>query len=757
MITGIKIYNYKSFHPSIPVEISLNADGKPVLIYGLNGAGKSTIGEVIHYWSRGDSSVAHCRVETVGHGPFRVLVYNQEFVSRVVGSVAGMPGIFTLGEFDTDTQKEIEARTAEAESLEVRCEQLVQLIDATTRSISGLEASALAEIWKAHTSHVRGELGHLLSGYGNSRKKFFDDLRRVSVLDDELLDSEEQLVQRWADAISTESEKSIIAVDMSAFIDIERDSVWADPIAVSGESRLAGLIEQWGNSDWVGQGRAHVHGEQCPFCQEPLPADFWSELTKLLDGDRQKSIDHISAQAVKYEQQVDSIKTAVKRIISEPFAQQEPSLSVAWATLQSHLDANVQAMKAKINAPGKNAQVSTTEAELKAFHAALEVVNRRIASFNQRLADQDLEKKRIREIFWKRLRRDRLPAFDAFEAALAPLSGQLIAQQQEYQQANERRRIENDQLVRLRRRQVGVDAAVEAINQRLANMGIASFSIKRKPGEGSLYGLQRRGECDGELKSLSEGEKTLISFLYYMELLKGSDQEGRFVPLEKTIAIVDDPISSLSVNFVFDVASAIFTELIAPTARKRARQVIVLTHSLFFLHELLRQLGAVELNKACARSQLLRVVKSDYTQVVDMKATDLMNDYDALWWVLRVAKDGQVPAHVVPNTMRCILEHFFAFNNREEDWKKALEKLEEDDRRFRPLARFLDRGSHSDGINFSVMDYAEHDVNYYLEKLKAVFDLAGFPDHYNMRMGLAQPEAINIASSAARSVVSSPV
>lgn len=239
------------------------------------------------------------------------------------------------------------------------------------------------------------------------------------------------------------------------------------------------------------------------------------------------------------------------------------------------------------------------------------------------------------------------------------------------------------------------------------------------------------------MTSLSEGEKTLISFLYFLERLTGSDEENAGpVDLGRTIAVIDDPISSLSHNFVFDIASIIQEELIKPPEGvPRLRQVIVLTHNLFFLHEMLRQTVGPELATQDKRCQLLRVVKSDHTKVVPMKASEMMNDYQALWQVLRDARDSNAPAIMVPNAMRCILEHFFWFTHQEGKFKGALKKVAATDASFTPLARFLDRGSHKDGINITVIDFNHFDLSYYFEKFKAVFDAAGFPEHYAANMG----------------------
>ena len=730
MITSIVISNYKSFHPTAQVEVRLNQTQRPVFIYGLNGSGKSSIAEVIHRWSQGDKSVSHCTVKCSGQGPFRILVYNHEFVERVIGNVAGMPGIFTLGEPDSETQREIEAKEDQLAALDRQRQEAQTQIEGGSESIQRLKESALAETWKAYAAYVRSDFAPFLSGYANSKQKFFDDLRRVEVGDDEVLDEAERLRERLADVASSDSAKAMVSVDVSGLMRIERDSIWSVPITLSGESRLAGLIQKLGNSDWVSRGRQYLHGRECPFCQEALPPDFEAEIARLFDGHRRARLEHLETQVVAYEREAAAIEAAVSRAMREPFAQQDAALTRAWVTLQASLRANRLAMKAKIENPSSPVEVTVTD--VRPLEESLADVNARIQAFNQRIADRDLERKRIHKDFWKLMRRDQALAFDVFEAASAPLIARLNERQEEYRKATAHSTGLAAQLAQLRRKQMGVDAAVAAMNQRLLKLGITSFSIARTDDEGGHYGLRRPGEVAGELRSLSEGEKTLISFLYYLELLRGADQEGKVFPLSKTVVVIDDPISSLSVNYVFDIASVIFHELINPADGEKARQVIVLTHSLFFFHELLRLQGGMK--KAEDRCQLLRVVKNVYSNVVEMKAADLMNDYDALWHVLREAKEGQLPSHVVPNTMRCILEYFFSFNNRE-DWKTVLAKLEHDDPRFASLARFLDRGSHRDGVNLSVMDYAMYDVDYYLAKFRAIFQEVGSIDHYSARMG----------------------
>lgn len=736
LITGLSIHRYKSFHPTVapPISFEPGTPPKPVFLYGTNGAGKSAIGEVIQGVSSGDGRFSHCQMHTSNNAAYRVLVYNQRFVDKVIRTAEGVPGIFTIGALDAEAQAEIEIKKAEAEALEAQLEAVKKKIEQSIEAGKKVQEAAITGAWKAHSDYNKPPFRDLLSGWHSDRKKFFEELEKYAVADDVELDSLDRLYERLADATSTETAQAKVSVDLSGLSSIEANSIWAEKIVVSSASRLAPLIEKWGNSDWVGRGRDIPHGDNCPFCQEKLPENFAEDLAKLLDGDRQVRVDQVKLLAERYEATVAQVEATVAQVFKHTFAQKDTALSQAWELLLARLKANSAFMKSKVDKPGEPYEVTVSDVE--PMRNAIGTINQRVTEFNARIADRAAEQGRIRTMLWQVMRRERAPVYDAYRAARAPLVQALTADRAEKVAVDKSLLDISVRLKELGQLQTGVGAAVEKINARLAGIGVTSYSISSK-GEGHLYCLSRPGQAEGDMTSLSEAEKTLISFLYFLERLTGSDEENAGpVDLGRTIAVIDDPISSLSHNFVFDIASIIQEELIKPPEGvPRLRQVIVLTHNLFFLHEMLRQTVGPELATQDKRCQLLRVVKSDHTKVVPMKASEMMNDYQALWQVLRDARDSNAPAIMVPNAMRCILEHFFWFTHQEGKFKGALKKVAATDASFTPLARFLDRGSHKDGINITVIDFNHFDLSYYFEKFKAVFDAAGFPEHYAANMG----------------------
>ncbi|MBD9437344.1 AAA family ATPase [Pseudoxanthomonas sp. PXM03] len=739
MIKSISIQGYKSFHPTQAVTIPIAVDKQqPVFIYGLNGAGKTAIGEVIDGRASGDARFQHCKVEATQGGPFRYMVYNHHFVQRVIGEAEGMPGIFTLGELDTAVLREIEDKErqlgeigAEREAITQDNLRLQPLIDTASKA-------ALEEVWTVYQDHDGGTFDEFITGYGRGKQKFFDDLWRYRTDDTEVLDTLEVLAQRLSDVSGTEERKSTFQFSMGDLEPIGSDPVWKVPIEISGDSRLAPLIERLGNADWVGTGRPYMRDDQCPFCQEGLPADFTGELAKLLDGDRQTKIDGLQAKVDRYVAAAEVLEAQVKAAMDEPLSTQT-SLKGAWHVVHVGLISNIVSMRAKLARPSDAVVIDALH--LMPLRDALTALNARIETFNERILNREAERQAIKEMFWKVMCRDRAGAYKTYHTMLEPLTKRKSDNWTKEMAADIKQKELGARLTKLRQNQEGVGASVEAINARLKSLGIQSFSIALKDNESNLYRLQRPNNEGSDPHTLSEGEKTLISFLYFIELLKGASERGQRVVQGQTIVVIDDPISSLSHNYVYDIATIICAELIKPPGGRKVRQIIVLTHSLFFLHELVGQVAVRDLAKAANHCQLFRVVKGEHSKVVPLLARDFANDYDALWQVIRDAKDGNVPQQVVPNTMRCILETFFAFTGKTKQIEDILLEMSNADRTFVPLARYLNRGSHKDAVNQVGVDWSMFNLDYYLDKLEKVFVAAGHDEHFGMKMGQGDNQA----------------
>ena len=104
--------------------------------------------------------------------------------------------------------------------------------------------------------------------------------------------------------------------------------------------------------------------------------------------------------------------------------------------------------------------------------------------------------------------------------------------------------------------------SLHAVKEGDGNQGKYQFVIKRN---------------NGAARNLSDGERNLIAFCYFMASLSDSTVE---TPKDKLIIWIDDPVSSLDANHIFSVYSLIYSQIVEAG---RFKQLFVSTHNLDFL------------------------------------------------------------------------------------------------------------------------------------------------------------------------------
>src|SRR5699024_9635217 len=99
------------------------------------------------------------------------------------------------------------------------------------------------------------------------------------------------------------------------------------------------------------------------------------------------------------------------------------------------------------------------------------------------------------------------------------------------------------------------------------------------------YKYQIRRE-DGQLakSTLSEGEITFITFLYFLKRIEGGLNETTIN--QNKVIVIDDPISSLDSNILF-IVSTLIKGIINEVreGNSNVKQVFILTHNVYFHKE----------------------------------------------------------------------------------------------------------------------------------------------------------------------------
>lgn len=279
---------------------------------------------------------------------------------------------------------------------------------------------------------------------------------------------------------------------------------------------------------------------------------------------------------------------------------------------------------------------------------------------------------------------------------------------------------QNSIILNNQKKTVNIDEAVNNIKRGLIDIGITDFTIEKYSEDDALYHLKRDGTSGNVFKTLSEGERMVISFLYFIELCKGGTKAGS--TFSNKIVVIDDPISSLSHIYVFNIGRLIHYEFLRTDSYD---QIFVLTHSLYFFYELTNTS-----HKEREETQnLYRICKNmEGSFFLKMKYEEIQNDYQAYW---HIVKDrSQAPA-LIANCMRNIMEYFFNFVEKQ-DFAQVFDREELRSTRFRAFNRYMNRESHSKGQN--IFDIKEFDYDSFRDAFKLVFEIEGYSEHYNKMM-----------------------
>ncbi|MEZ0130006.1 AAA family ATPase [Flavobacterium sp. LBUM151] len=231
------------------------------------------------------------------------------------------------------------------------------------------------------------------------------------------------------------------------------------------------------------------------------------------------------------------------------------------------------------------------------------------------------------------------------------------------------------------------------------------------------YQIVRNDENVKVFHTLSEGEKMIISFLYFIEQCRGKKNAGEVN--KKRIVVIDDPISSLSHVYVFNVGRLIHNEFLRS---EKYEQIFILTHSLYFFYEL------TDTNKERRneKQKLFRLRKnSEGSEILEMNYEEIQNDYHSYWSIIN--DNHQQPA-LIANCMRNIIEYFYNFVEKK-DLNNVFQKRELQENRFDAFNRFMNRESHSLGQN--IFDYKEFNYQDFKDAFQLVFKETGYENHYN--------------------------
>jgi len=276
--------------------------------------------------------------------------------------------------------------------------------------------------------------------------------------------------------------------------------------------------------------------------------------------------------------------------------------------------------------------------------------------------------------------------------------------------------------------QTSIIPTIHQINAILNCYGFKNFHLK--PSEDKSHYVIVRDTGDNARTTLSEGEKTFITFLYYYSLVRGSD--SAIGVSDDRIVVFDDPISSLDSDILF-IVSSLIKDLMDDVRESKGciKQVIFLTHNIYFHKELTfnpSRSGGQAMNEETFW-MVRKKNKSSYLEKCEFNP--IKTSYDLLWSELR---RNDINNNTIQNTMRRILENYFKILGGMDVRKLERHFVGSEKVIFRSLVSWINDGSHFSGDDL-YMNLDDASVERNMTVFQKIFEKSEHTAHYKMMMG----------------------
>ncbi|WP_230458542.1 AAA family ATPase [Yersinia enterocolitica] len=484
------------------------------------------------------------------------------------------------------------------------------------------------------------------------------------------------------------------------------------------DSPVAKLIDKLNNSDWVNNGLRYVKltdDIKCPFCQSnTLTPKLVDEIKDYFDESYQLSIERLKKIKSDYSLFVSSIPNLNEYHQSPHSENYTMKLAKTHAKLMDIIKENNKLIEKKLKSPSLQIQLKDIHPPINDLNSIIDSINYLITESNNKIDNSKEELIKIKNEFWSILRYEYDQTISAFDTTSSRCNLIIIKNKTSLDEKILEQNNKEAELIKLQKSTLNIKEAIDNINLGLTDLGITDFYIENY--EDELYRIVRAGISMDVFPSLSEGEKMIISFLYFRELFKGKETAAEVK--QKKIAVIDDPVSSLSHIFVYNIGRLIKNDFFNSD---NVEQVFVLTHSLYFFYELVDS----NKDKRNESQKLFRLSKNTCgTSIETMKYEEIQNDYHSYWSVIN---DSNQPPALIANCMRNVVEYFFNFVQKA-DLSNVMQKKELQNIKFQSFIRYINRESHSLGQN--IFDFKEFNYNDFKTALKLLFEHTGYPEHY---------------------------
>lgn len=735
MIKTIKLKNCATY---LSEGTSIENCQKINFFYGPNGSGKSTISNFLQ--DPTDLLYRECIIEWENDTAVDIMVYNRRFRER--NFKENIAGVFTLGQATIEDIRALE---------EMKEQRAKKNEDYTTRGNTlqkklqeeiAYKATFRDTVWERILKPNEADFQEAFSGFRNNKERFQDEVLRRYQISHSSTETRDALLVRAKTLFARKPEKCPIipfVLDniVEQIAEIETAAIWSKVIVGNRDLPIGRLIEVLDNADWVSQGRKHLREDGiCPFCQKQTITDeLKNQLDAFFSGEYEQDVSLIKQFIGQYSSYTDELLSRIKTLRtslgSYPAAGIEASkIDSIIELLNGYFSKNKAEMLIKEKEPGRIISLTETAATTSSMKQLVINGNAAVTKHNEMVDNYTSEKDTLVADIWVFLMDENealiagyLNDIETFTKAKKGIQKGIDVCKQQLDDLD-------GKIVEAGKNITSVQPTVDEINRSLKSYGFTNFKIVPSPAQPNAYQIQR---MDGTLatNTLSEGEETFISFLYFLQFAKGSIDVAKVS--NRKVLVLDDPICSLDSTVLY-IVSSLVKGLIKDVREGNSdvEQIFILTHNVFFHKET----AFIDRRTEVCNDIHFWIISKD-NNISTIKAYERNNpiktSYELLWEELKSNTNASLIT--TQNIMRRILENCFSILGKTKD-DTIVDSFSTIEEKMicRSLLSWINDGSHTIPDDLYIDSYTDS-IDRYKQIFKEVFFKMGHEAHYKMMMG----------------------
>lgn len=612
-------------------------------IYGKNGAGKSSITEVIR------AQYGETHDVRIFQG-FNSVAENERFdaISLGIENAELQPQIEEVNKKIDDIKLQIQE--TDDENLYKRFRHAESELSNYQTARKHFYSSSASELKNSYTG---------LTGANYTTRNFQNDIPNSLELNDGEVKRLENLKNQ--DALRQVIEQQVAFEDLGKYLTATNDILTTELIP-----SIILKFKSNQEANWAREGlHYHEAGSMCAFCGNEVSEERLENLNSFFDDQIKKFEDRINSAITKISH-AKQVAKATKKIEKKFFY---PQFHEKIQTINLEINEYVAEYVNFLNILEeqlleRRSNLFTTKLEI--VDTIPEAIDPTIAQYkklceenNKFSANLNIEKQQARERLRLNLVAKKLKDFDHnnFVTEGKVLEEKYTRIKREFDE----KQLELDNLEKelnsLLSRSVDESVAAERINKYLRGLGEQSFQLILVEGEQKgQYAVQDMQGNKRSISTLSTGEKNIVAFLWFMLDLENPDK----LTEKQRIIVFDDPMNSNDDTTQYLIIVSIQKLL---KNLNDTDQVFILTHNIHFYINVRYKWwnGSTKQNYEKTTIHLVKSSAGSSFRLLTSEAEDLKTTYEALWAELHWMYEQHKPEFML-NPIRRIFETYGKFN-----------------------------------------------------------------------------------------------